>query len=62
MSLRWVVRTTLVVLLLGLPPIFGCGGSSDNGPTEEPNIGPASPPGAGVLDSASKPTRSASKK
>jgi hypothetical protein len=43
MMVRWVVRTTLGVLLLGLPLMVGCGGGSDSGPTEEPNVGPGGP-------------------
>jgi hypothetical protein len=58
MIVRWVVRTTLGVLLLGLPLMVGCGGGSDNGPTEEPNVGPGGPPG-GMKGTDSKPAKPA---
>jgi hypothetical protein len=60
MFVRWVVRTALGVLLLAVSlTVVGCGGgaASDNGPTEEPNVGPGAPPGLppGV---SSKPAKS----
>ena len=65
MDVRWLIRTTLGVLLLGPFPLVGCGcgggGSSENGPAEEPNIGPGGPPGV-VKGATSKPASPAPKK
>jgi hypothetical protein len=59
MNVRWVVLTTLGLLLLGLPLMVGCGGGgTDSGPAEEPNVGPGGPPGA-APGITTKPAKSA---
>lgn len=46
MRFRLVVNTLLAGVMIGVFALPGCGGSStDNGPADEPNMGPGGPAG-----------------